>query len=96
MTAFPIPFEQLPDEAILRLPMVLALTGRSRSGFWAGVKAGTLPKPVKIGGRAVGWRVGAIRQLLAGYAVAEGIDGNAAKAVATSKAKREAAKAELV
>jgi len=96
MTAFPIPFEQLPDEAVLRLPLVLALTGRSYSGFWAGVKAGTLPKPVKIGGRAVGWRVGDIRKLLASFKVADDIDANAVKAAAKSKAKRAAAKAELI
>gem|GEM_PF-1434755 len=93
MTAFPIPFEQLPDEAVLRLPLVLALTGYSRSGWWAGAADGTLPKPVKIGARAVGWRVGDIRQVLASFPTADGADANAAKAATASKAKRDAAKA---
>lgn len=96
MTAFPIPFKELPDEAVLRLPLVLALTGRSRSGWWAGVADGTLPKPVRIAGRAVGWRVGDIRQVLAGFPKVDGIDANAAKAATASKAKRRAAKAELI
>jgi prophage regulatory protein len=40
---------------ILRLPNVKASTGLSRSTIYLRVSQGTFPKPVKLGGRAVGW-----------------------------------------
>ena len=39
----------------LRLPAVLKITGLSRTSIWRQIKAGTFPKPVKLGPRAVGW-----------------------------------------
>lgn len=53
----------LPPEAIVREPDVLRLFPVSRSTWWAGVKTGRYPKPVKLGARAVGWRLGAILEL---------------------------------
>jgi prophage regulatory protein len=41
--------------AILRLPAVKARTGLSRSTIYLRVSEGTFPKPVSLGGRAVGW-----------------------------------------
>ncbi|QIK37330.1 AlpA family transcriptional regulator [Caldichromatium japonicum] len=41
--------------AILRLPTVKASTGLSRSTIYLRVSEGTFPKPVSLGGRAVGW-----------------------------------------
>lgn len=41
--------------AILRLPTVKARTGLSRSTIYLRVSQGTFPKPVSLGGRAVGW-----------------------------------------
>ncbi|HUX72365.1 MAG TPA: AlpA family transcriptional regulator [Steroidobacteraceae bacterium] len=41
--------------AILRLPLVKARTGLSRSTIYQRVGAGTFPKPVNLGVRAVGW-----------------------------------------
>jgi prophage regulatory protein len=41
--------------AILRLPTVKARTGLSRSTIYLRVSEGTFPKPVSLGGRAVGW-----------------------------------------
>ena len=41
--------------AILRLPNVKARTGLSRSTIYQRVSAGTFPKPVNLGVRAVGW-----------------------------------------
>lgn len=38
---------------LLRLPGVLERTGKSRSGAYADINAGLLPKPVQIGLRAV-------------------------------------------
>jgi prophage regulatory protein len=40
---------------ILRLPSVKASTGLSRSTIYLRISQGTFPKPVKLGGRAVGW-----------------------------------------
>ena len=40
---------------ILRLPNVKASTGLSRSTIYLRISRGTFPKPVKLGGRAVGW-----------------------------------------
>jgi prophage regulatory protein len=40
---------------ILRLPNVKASTGLSRSTIYLRISQGTFPKPVKLGGRAVGW-----------------------------------------
>ncbi len=41
--------------AILRLPAVKARTGLSRSTIYLRVSEGSFPKPVSLGGRAVGW-----------------------------------------
>ena len=40
---------------ILRLPAVKARTGLSRSTIYLRVAEGCFPKPVSLGGRAVGW-----------------------------------------
>lgn len=41
--------------AILRRNQVEARTGLSRASIYAGVKAGTFPKPVPLGPNSVGW-----------------------------------------
>lgn len=41
--------------AILRLPAVKARTGLSRSTIYLRIAEGSFPKPVSLGGRAVGW-----------------------------------------
>jgi prophage regulatory protein len=40
---------------ILRLPEVNKSTGLSRSTIYLRISQGTFPKPVNLGGRAVGW-----------------------------------------
>ena len=40
---------------ILRLPAVKACTGLSRSTIYLRISEGNFPKPVSLGGRAVGW-----------------------------------------
>ena len=40
---------------ILRLPVVTARTGLSRSTIYLRMAEGRFPKPVSLGGRAVGW-----------------------------------------
>lgn len=41
--------------SLLRLPSVINATGLSRSGVYAYIADGLLPKPVKIGERATAW-----------------------------------------
>lgn len=50
--------------SILRLPAVKARTGLSRSTIYLRVAEGTFPKPVSLGGRAVGWIEAEIQQWL--------------------------------
>ncbi len=41
--------------SILRLPAVKAATGLSRSTLYLRIASGVFPRPVSLGGRAVGW-----------------------------------------
>jgi len=50
--------------SILRLPTVKARTGLSRSTIYLRVSESTFPKPVSLGGRAVGWVEAEIQQWL--------------------------------
>ena len=43
------------SKVILRLPAVKARTGLSRSTIYLRISQGDFPKPVHLGGRAVGW-----------------------------------------
>jgi prophage regulatory protein len=49
---------------ILRLPAVKVDTGLSRSTIYLRVSEGTFPKPVSLGGRAVGWLEAEIQEWL--------------------------------
>lgn len=40
---------------ILKLPAVIEITGKCRSGIYQGIAEGTFPKPINLGPRAVGW-----------------------------------------
>lgn len=54
----------LPDTGYLRLPEVLRRYPVSKSTWWAGVRQGRFPKPVKLGERCTAWRVEDIRALI--------------------------------
>lgn len=67
---------KLPETGFLRLaqtignpkaePPIPPIIPVKKSCFWAGVKSGRFPKPVKIGnGRGTFWRVEDIRALIA-------------------------------
>lgn len=47
--------QQTNHEILLRLPEVMARTGRRRSAIYADMAAGTFPPCVNIGPRAVAW-----------------------------------------
>jgi predicted DNA-binding transcriptional regulator AlpA len=63
-------FDQLPDSAYIRLPVMKGLYGVSAASIWRGVKNSTIPKPVKLTERTTAWNVGLIRAALAVKAVA--------------------------
>ena len=49
---------------VLRLPLVKARTGLSRSTIYLRIAEGSFPKPVSLGARAVGWLESDIEQWL--------------------------------
>lgn len=58
---------ELPKTGFVRLPSILAPHGPipvSKSTWWAGIKEGRYPKPVKLGPRITAWRVEDIRSLI--------------------------------
>ena len=53
-----------PAGGFLRLPEVLKLYPVSKSTWWAGVKSGRYPKPVKLGPKMTAWRAEDIYALI--------------------------------
>jgi len=49
---------------ILRLPEIKRSTGLSRSTIYFRISQGAFPKPVSLGGRAVGWLEAEIQEWL--------------------------------
>ncbi|MDY0095692.1 MAG: AlpA family phage regulatory protein, partial [Candidatus Vecturithrix sp.] len=56
--------EELPKTGLLRIKQVLRFVPVSRSNWWAGVKSGRYPKPLKLSERVTVWRAADIRQLV--------------------------------
>ena len=59
--------DQLPETGFLRLRSILAPEGPipvSKSTWWAGVKDGRFPKPLKLGKRVTVWRAEDIHNLI--------------------------------
>lgn len=61
------PTTSLPETGFIRLPLVLSVFPASRSAFYAGIKKGIYPAPVKLSERTSAWRVEDIRTLIASY-----------------------------
>jgi prophage regulatory protein len=65
---------ELPETGFLRLPHIIgdpqaippipARIPVSKSTWWAGVKSGRYPAPVKLGPRITAWRVEDVRALI--------------------------------
>ncbi len=65
---------QLPDVGYVRLPQIIGnakaeppvpgIFPIGKSTWWAGIKSGRYPKPIKLGPRISAWRVEDIRALL--------------------------------
>ena len=49
---------------IIRLPELIIITGLSRTTIYTRIKAGLLPSPVSLGGRAVGWLTHEVEELI--------------------------------
>ena len=70
----PIPANQvpkplaLPDVGFVRLPQILRVLPIGRSSWWAGIRVGKYPSPIKIGPRVSAWKVEDIKALLAALA----------------------------
>ena len=72
---FIAPKQTLPETGFVRLPNIIGDTKAdppippiipvSRSTWWAGVKSGRYPRPIKLGPRITAWRVEDIRELIA-------------------------------
>jgi len=56
--------DSLPIVGYIRLPDVLKVFPVSKSSWWAGIKEGRYPQPVKLGPRTTAWRVEDIRELI--------------------------------
>jgi predicted DNA-binding transcriptional regulator AlpA len=56
---------KLPAEGFVRVPTITAVLGIGRSTWWAGVKDGRFPRPVRLGPRMTAWRVADVRKVLA-------------------------------
>ncbi|TVT74628.1 MAG: AlpA family phage regulatory protein [Denitromonas halophila] len=57
--------QSLPVEGFVRLSAVLQVFPVSKSTWWAGIRAGRFPAPVKLTPATSAWRVEDIRQLIA-------------------------------
>jgi prophage regulatory protein len=60
-------FDDLPETGFVRLVSIVGPNGPipvSKSTWWAGVKSGRFPKPVKLGPRITAWRTEDIRALI--------------------------------
>ena len=55
---------KMPETGFMRLPDVLRFIPYKETAWYQGVKSGRFPKPVRLGPRAVAWRVEDIRQLI--------------------------------
>ncbi len=62
----------LPEEGFVRLKQIIgdkttpAIIPISKSSWWAGVKAGRFPQPIKLSKRTTVWKIKDIRKLLEG------------------------------
>jgi len=55
---------ELPQVGFIRIKDILSVFPVSKSTWWAGVKSGRYPQPVKLSARTTAWRVTDIRKLI--------------------------------
>jgi len=54
----------IPETGFVRLAQVLTVMPLGKSSWWAGVKSGRFPKPVKLSARCTAWRAEEIHALI--------------------------------
>lgn len=74
---------KLPETGFLRLPQIIGnpkadppippIIPVKKSSWWAGVRSGRFPKPIKLSPRVTAWRVEDIRQLIEAAAAGQGV-----------------------
>lgn len=65
MTKPQIPFSELPDDALVRLPQFLGtVVPSSRATWYKWMAEGRAPQPVRLSPRMVAWRAGTVREWL--------------------------------
>lgn len=47
---------EVSEDRMLRMPEVRTITGLGKTTIYRMIQRGEFPKPVQLGGRAVGWR----------------------------------------
>ena len=57
----------LTEKGYVRLKTILQVIPVSKSTWWAGVKTGRFPEPLKVGSRITVWRVEEIRKVMVNY-----------------------------
>lgn len=55
----------IPVTGFVRLPQILNVIPVGRSSWWAGVKSGKYPQPVKLGENTTAWKAEDIHALIA-------------------------------
>ena len=60
------PFDALPDDAFIRLSLLIAwgLIPFSTSTLWRKCRSGHFPQPLKVSNQVTAWRVGDVREWL--------------------------------
>ena len=66
----------MTEDRLIKLPEVLATVGMKRTAWYAGIKAGKYPKPIKRGPRDTVWPMSAIQKI-----VSDAIAGSVGQAV---------------
>lgn len=56
--------QDIPEIGFVRLPQILAVIPVGRTSWWAGVKSGHFPKPVKLSANCTAWKAEDIRELI--------------------------------
>lgn len=64
-------YKILPETGFVRLPQILAVFPISRTAFYAGIKSGKYPKPIKLTARCTAWKAEEIHALIASYNTGE-------------------------
>jgi predicted DNA-binding transcriptional regulator AlpA len=54
----------IPETGFLRLAQILTVIPLGKTCWWAGVKSGRFPKPIKLSERCTAWKAEDIRELI--------------------------------